>query len=146
MILNLLNRSMILLERFHFALAGLGGANALDGVVGAGEGRDVRNLVLDGGLADGGFISHSVALCPRRVDDEAHLLVEDEVQNVRAAFGNLVHGFALDASLFVELGGAFRCVDLEAELLENTVSRVQRPRLRGHCRGEGVSGIPCPLR
>ena len=127
-------------------MAGLGGADALDGVVGAGEGRDVRNLVLDGGLADGAFIGNGVALCPRRVDDEAHLLVEDEVENVRAAFGDLVHHFALDASLFVELRGTFGGVDLEAELLENTVSRVQRPRLRGHCRGEGVSVNVYPLR
>ena len=27
-----------------------------------------------------------VALCPRRVDDEVHLLVQDDIENVRAAF------------------------------------------------------------
>ena len=27
-----------------------------------------------------------VALCPRRIDDEVHLLVQDDVENVRAAF------------------------------------------------------------
>ncbi len=59
-----------------------------------------------------------VALCPRRVDDEVHLLVQDDVEDVRAAFGNLVHHFALDAGLLVELGGAFGSVNLEAELLE----------------------------
>ena len=59
-----------------------------------------------------------VALCPRRVDDEVHLLVQDDVEDVGAAFSNLVHHFALDAGLLVELGGAFGGVDLEAELLE----------------------------
>ena len=107
---------------------------------------------LDGGLADGAFgrfesqmrgseiglqavLLHSplafvvldgVALCPRRVDDEVHLLVQDDIENVRAAFVDLVHFFALHASLFVELGSAFDSVDLEAELLENTASRMSR--------------------
>ena len=92
--------------------------NALHGVVGTGEGRDVRNLVLDGGLADRAFVLDGVALCPRRVDDEVHLLVQDDIEDVRAAFGDLVHHFALHAGGFVELGGAFGSVDLEAELLE----------------------------
>ena len=60
--------------------------DALDGVVGTGEGRDVGDLVLDGGLADGAFVLDGVALCPRRVDDEVHLLVQDDIENVRAAF------------------------------------------------------------
>ena len=59
-----------------------------------------------------------VALCPRRVDDEVHLLVQDDVEDVRAAFGDLVHDFALHAGLLVELGGSFGGVNLEAELLE----------------------------
>ena len=92
--------------------------DALDGVVGTGERRDVRNLVLDGGLADGAFVLDGVALCPRRVDDEVHLLVQDDVEDVRAAFSNLVHHFALDTGSFVELGGSFGSVNLEAELLE----------------------------
>ena len=92
--------------------------DALHGVVGTGEGRDVRNLVLDGGLADGAFVLDGVALCPRRVDDQVHLLVQDDVENVRAALSNLVHHFALHAGLLVELGGAFGSVNLEAELLE----------------------------
>ena len=94
------------------------GGDALDGVVGTGEGRDVRHLVLDGGLANSAFVLDGVALCPRRIDDEVHLLVQDDVEDVRAAFSNLVHHFALDAGLLVELGGAFGSVDLEAELLE----------------------------
>ena len=61
-------------------------SDALHGVVGTGEGRDVRDLVLDGGLADGAFVLDGVALCPRRVDDEVHLLVQDDVEDVRAAF------------------------------------------------------------
>ena len=48
-----------------------------------------------------------VALCPRRVDDKVHLLIQDDVQNVGAAFGDLVHHFALHAGLLVELGGTF---------------------------------------
>ena len=94
------------------------GGDALHGVVGTGEGRDVGDLVLDGGLADGAFVLDGVALCPRRVDDEVHLLVQDDVEDVGAAFSNLVHHFALHASLFVELGGTFGSVNLEAELLE----------------------------
>ena len=94
------------------------GGNSLDGVVGTGEGRDVRNLVLDGGLANSAFVLDGVALCPRRVDDEVHLLVQDDVENVRAAFSNLGHHFALDTGGFVELGGTFGSVNLEAELLE----------------------------
>ena len=94
------------------------GGDALDGVVGTGERGDVRNLVLDGGLADSAFVLDGVALCPRRVDDEVHLLVQDDIEDVRAAFSNLVHHFALDTGGFVELGGTFGSVDLEAELLE----------------------------
>ena len=99
-------------------MAVAGGGDALDGVVGTGEGRDVRDLVLDGGLADGAFVLDGVALCPRRVDDEVHLLVQDDVEDVRAAFSNLVHHFALHAGCFVELGGTFGSVNLETELLE----------------------------
>ena len=94
------------------------GGDALDGVVRTGERRDVRLLVLDGGLADSAFVLDGVALCPRRVDDKVHLLVQDDIENVRAAFGYLVHHFALHAGLLVELGGAFGSVNLEAELLE----------------------------
>ena len=94
------------------------GGDALDGVVGTGERGDVRNLVLDGGLADSAFVLDGVALCPRRVDDEVHLLVQDDVEDIRAALSNLVHHFALHAFLLVELGGTFGSVDLEAELLE----------------------------
>ena len=59
-----------------------------------------------------------IAFCPRRVDDKVHLLIQDDVQNVGAAFGNLVHHFALHAGLLVELGGSFGGVNLEAEFLE----------------------------
>jgi len=99
-------------------MAVAGGGDALDGVVGTGERGDVRHLVLDGGLADSAFVLDGVALCPRRVDDEVHLLVQDDVEDVRAAFGDLVHHFALDTGGFVELGGTFGSVNLEAELLE----------------------------
>ena len=95
-LLHFFDRSVVLLERLHGAVAVTSGGDALDGVVGTGEGRDVGNLVLDGGLADGAFVLDGVALCPRRVDDEVHLLVQDDVENVRAAFGDLVHHFALD--------------------------------------------------
>ena len=94
------------------------GGDALDGVVRTGKRRDVRHLVLDGSLADSAFVLDGVALCPRRVDDEVHLLVQDDIENVRAAFSNLVHHFALDTGSFVELGGTFGSVNLEAELLE----------------------------
>ena len=40
-------------------MAVAGGGNALHGVVGTGEGRDVRHLVLDGGLAEGALDSSS---------------------------------------------------------------------------------------
>ena len=109
---------MIFLQRLHGTKSVPCGGDALDSVVGTGEGRDVRNLVLDSGLADGAFVLDGVALCPRRVDDQVHLLVQDDVENVRAAFSNLVHHFALHAGLLVELGGAFGSVNLEAELLE----------------------------
>ena len=91
------------------------GGDALHGVVCTGERCDVRNLVLDGGLADSAFVLDGVALCPRRVDDEVHLLVQNDVEDVRAAFSNLVHHFALDTGILVELGGAFGSVNLEAE-------------------------------
>ena len=117
-LLDFLNRSVILLQRLHSTMSVPCGGDALDGVVRTGKRRDVRHLVLDGGLADGAFVLDGVALCPRRVDDEVHLLVQDDVENVRATFGNLVHHFALDTGLLVELGGAFGSVNLEAELLE----------------------------
>ena len=117
-LLYFFNACMVLLQALHSTVAVTSGGDALDGVVRTGEGRDVRHLVLDGGLANGAFVLDGVALCPRRVDDEVHLLVQDDIENVRAAFGDLVHHFALDAGLLVELGGAFGSVDLEAELLE----------------------------
>ena len=117
-LLHFFDACVVFLERLHSTVAVVGGGDALHGVVRTGEGCDVRNLVLDGGLADGAFVLDGVALCPRRVDDEVHLLVQDDVEDVRAAFGDLVHDFALDAGLLVELGGAFGSVDLEAELFE----------------------------
>ena len=116
--LHFFNRSVVFLQALHRAVTVASGGDALHGVVRTGKGRDVRNLVLDGGLTDGAFVLDGVALCPRRVDDEVHLLVQDDVEDVRAAFGDLVHHFALDAGLLVELGGAFGSVNLEAELLE----------------------------
>ena len=116
--LHFFNRSVVFLKALHRTMPVSCCRNTLDGVVCTGERRDVRNLVLDGGLTDGAFVLDGVALCPRRVDDQVHLLVQDDIENVRAAFGDLVHDFALDAGLLVELGGAFGGVDLEAELLE----------------------------
>ena len=125
-LLHFFDARVVFLKALHSTMAVAGGGDALDGVVGTGEGRDVRDLVLDGGLADGAFVLDGVALCPRRVDDEVHLLVQDDVEDVRAAFGDLVHHFALHAGLLVELGGAFGSVNLEAELLENAASRMSR--------------------
>ena len=116
--LHFFNRSVVFLKALHRTMSVPCGRNSLHGVVGTGVRGDVRHLVLDGGLADGAFVLDGVALCPRRIDDEVHLLVQDDVENVRAAFSNLVHHFALDTGSFVELGGAFGSVDLEAELLE----------------------------
>ena len=116
--LHFFNRSVVFLKALHRTMPVSCCRNTLDGVVCTGERRDVRNLVLDGGLTDGAFVLDGVALCPRRVDDQVHLLVQDDIENVRAAFGDLVHHFALDAGLFVELGGTFGSVNLEAELLE----------------------------
>ena len=124
--LDLFNARVVLLQALHSAVAVAGGGDALDGVVRTGERCDVRHLVLDGGLADCAFVLDGVALCPRRIDDEVHLLVQDDIENVRAAFSNLVHHFALHASVLVELGGTFGSVNLEAELLENTASRMSR--------------------
>ena len=109
---------MILLQALHSTVAVASSRDTLHCVISTGEGRDVGNLVLDGGLTDGAFVLDGVALCPRRIDDEVHLLVQDDVENVRAAFSNLVHHFALHASVLVELGGTFGSVNLEAELLE----------------------------
>ena len=108
--LDLFNARVVLLQALHSAVAVTSGGNSLHGVVRTGERCDVRHLVLDGGLADCAFVLDGVALCPRRVDDEVHLLVQDDIENVRAAFGDLVHHFALDTGGFVELGGAFGSV------------------------------------
>ena len=116
--LDLFNRCVVFLQALHSTVAVTSCSDALDGVVGTGKRGDVRHLVLDGGLADGAFVLDGVALCPRRVDDEVHLLVQDDVEDVRAAFSNLVHHFALDTGSFVELGGTFGSINLEAELLE----------------------------
>ena len=124
--LDLFNACVVFLQALHRTVAVAGGGNSLHGVVRTGERCDVRHLVLDGGLADCAFVLDGVALCPRRVDDEVHLLVQDDVEDVRTAFGNLVHHFALDTGSFVELGGTFGSVNLEAELLENTASRMSR--------------------
>ena len=116
--LHLFDACVVFLKALHSTVAVASSRDALNGVVGTGEGRDVRNLVLDGGLADSAFVLDGIALCPRRVDDEVHLLVQDNIENVRAAFGDFVHHFALDTGGFVEFGGTFGSVDLEAELLE----------------------------
>ncbi len=117
-LLHFFDACVVLLEALHSTMSVPCSGDALDGVVGTGEGRDVGNLVLDGGLADSAFVLDGVALCPRRIDDKVHLLVQDDIENVRAAFGDLVHHFALDTGGFVELGGTFGSVNLEAELLE----------------------------
>ena len=45
--LHFFNRSVVLLKALHSAVAVAGGGDALHGVVGTGERRDVRNLVVD---------------------------------------------------------------------------------------------------
>ena len=50
---------MVFLEALHSTMSVPCGGDSLDSVVGTGEGRDVRHLVLDGGLADGALDSSS---------------------------------------------------------------------------------------
>ena len=57
---------MVLLEALHGTVAVTSGGNALHGVVGTGEGCDVRNLVLDGGLADSALDSSSPKCVARK--------------------------------------------------------------------------------
>ena len=57
--LNLFNACVIFLKRFNSAVAVAGSGDALHGVIGTGEGRDVRHLVLDGCLTDGALDSSS---------------------------------------------------------------------------------------
>ena len=47
-------------------MAVAGSSDALDGVVGTGEGRDVRHLVLDGGLANSALDSSSLKCGARK--------------------------------------------------------------------------------
>ena len=46
-LLHFFDRSVVFLKRFNSTVAVAGSGDALDGVVGTGEGRDVRNLVVD---------------------------------------------------------------------------------------------------
>ena len=46
-LLHFFNACVVLLQALHFAVALLGSGDALNGVVGTGEGRDVRHLVVD---------------------------------------------------------------------------------------------------
>ena len=45
--LDFFNARVVFLQALHSAVAVTSGGDALDGVVGTGEGRDVRNLVVD---------------------------------------------------------------------------------------------------
>ena len=46
-LLHFFDRSVVLLQALHGTMSVTSGGDALDGVVGSGEGRDVRNLVVD---------------------------------------------------------------------------------------------------
>ena len=46
-LLNFFNRSVVFLQRLHRTVAVTSCRDALNGVIGTGEGRDVRNLVVD---------------------------------------------------------------------------------------------------
>ena len=93
------------------------GLDAESRVVRRRHGRDVGDLVLDGGLPDVGVVVLGAA-ADRRVDDEVHFAVGDGVDQVRSSFQTLQHRFGFDAVLVKIGAGAFGREDLEAKFLE----------------------------
>jgi hypothetical protein len=107
---------MILLQRPHLHLAALDGLDGFEGHVGSAEGGHNRDAVLHRGGADFDFILTRV-LSGRRVDDEGHVLVLHQVDDVGALaageFGEDVDG---DAGVADDLAGAGGGVEGEAEV------------------------------
>ena len=95
-------------------------ADSLDadrGSVGRGDGRHVRDAVLDGAAADVAVVDFAFA-SDRRIDDELDLVVLDHVKDVGTPFAELADYGVRDAVLGEEGGGAFGGEDAEPELMD----------------------------
>src|SRR5262245_7105041 len=108
---------MVILKRAHFGLLPEDRLDALDGGVGAGDGGHDVDAVGDGEGADASLV-RLASLAHGRVDDEIDLLVDDQVDRVGAAFGDLVDRADLDAVPLEKLGGAAGGDQVEAQVLE----------------------------
>src|SRR4029079_17022539 len=83
----------------------------------AGDRRDDVDAVGDGEGADAALVGLR-ALAHGRVDDEVDLLVDDQVDGVGTAFGDLVDRPHLDAVPLQQLGGSPRGDQVEAEIFQ----------------------------
>ena len=143
---------MVFLNRFDFTPAFLaGGGDAFDGHLGGGEGRHVGHAVFEGGFADGGTIGQRIAAGAGGVDHQLNLFVHDEVEDIRAAFADFGHGFALNAEGIKEALGAGGGVELESEIDEGFErlrglfvldGEVVTPALQGSILG-GITRMSC---
>src|SRR6266851_8920686 len=93
------------------------GANTARGGVAGSESGDARDVVADGGAANGFFIVKGFA-AEWSVDDQIDLAGLDEVDDVGAAFVYFEYAFGLDARSVQRGSGAARGGELKAERRE----------------------------
>ena len=106
-----------LLETADVEAAAEEAADAADGGLRAGEGRDDRDLVADAGAADLVFVL-ARGFAERGVDDEMDVAVLDRVDDMGTSLDHLVHRLAGDAVRPENGGGAAGGVQGEGEFGE----------------------------
>ena len=117
-VLFLLDHGVPLLEGADVALAVfLDVGDAFGGSAGRGDGRDVRDAVLDGRFPQVGVVVDGL-FSGGGVDDEVDVAVRHEVHDVRAPFVQLQHLFGFDAGGVDGVAGGAGGDDLEAGLVE----------------------------
>ena len=90
------------------------GANAARRSLGRGQRGDARNVVANGGAANGFFVVEGFA-AERSVDDQIDFAGLDEIDDVGAAFVYFEDAFGFDARGLESGGGAARGGKLKAE-------------------------------
>ncbi len=87
---------MQILQGVYFGAMAGHGANAERGGARRGQRGNARNVVANGGAADGFFVVEGFA-AERRVDEQIDLAGFDEVDDIRAPFVYFVDRFDFDA-------------------------------------------------
>src|SRR5258706_8299514 len=109
--------SVKLLQGVHRERSTLDSGDSLDSGAGSRDGSDDRNALRDSGTSDCFLIKVGIH-AEGRIDDQMNLATFDEIDNVGAAFFDLVNTLYYQASILQSVGSPVGRDQVEAKLRE----------------------------